>query len=213
MLGRAALALVSPHHGRWPGCMPIPRAGAGAGPPAWPGRCWRGRIGRDLGDVQKAPEHPGGVHPDSWVSGAPGWWVIVEGQRAGPAGRSLSTESAPQHVLPLGSPPPRAVGGWPGNWTGEREAGGGGTPGWPVRPRWAPVVCWAARGSGCLAGEEASSMPPSPCPPCSGDPPPGWTGLCSTPSKVGRRVARPASLGTERFLRAATEAWVEGEGR
>lgn len=82
VLGRAALALVSPHHGQWPGCTPIPSAGAVAGPPAWPGRCWRGRIGRDLGDVQKAPEHPRRRPPPTAGSRGPG----LVGDCGGPAG-------------------------------------------------------------------------------------------------------------------------------
>ena len=46
---------------------------------------------------------PGGVHPRQLGLGAPGWWVIVEGQRAEPAGCSLSIESPPARH-PTGEP-------------------------------------------------------------------------------------------------------------
>lgn len=68
-----ALALVSPLHGQCPGCTRIPSAVAVAGPQGWPGRCWHGTIGQDLGDTQKAPEHPWLCPPPT--AGSQGPWA------------------------------------------------------------------------------------------------------------------------------------------
>lgn len=122
--------------------------------------------------------------PDGWVSGALGWWVIVEGQRARPAGHSLSTECPPAR-RPTGEPTTQGS-----RWMARELDGGGGRreagapPGRPARPRRAPAVCWAARGSGRLAREEAGSMPPSPRPPCSGEPP-AWLDRAPQHSEPG----------------------------
>lgn len=172
---------------------------------------WAGRIGHDLGDVQKAPG-PHGRHPPptGWVSEGPQAGERL--WRARLARHWLGTEPPPAWSSHQGAqyPGQQTDGQGTGQWSG---AGEGAPSSQPARPRWASAECWAVISSGYMAEKEAGGTRPHSTHPVAGTPAQLDRGfLHSRPGWGARRHSQPV-WGQGGPPRAASEAWVEGEVR